>query len=99
MFPSENAIETICLLLPITFLSMPVAGRALPPVRKIQAADCSGICKGEIMQLLQKLACSQTEKSMSILWMIGLGSSYEVTPLCFLLPSDLTAVDAVCTSS
>lgn len=30
VFPSENATETICQLLPITFLSVPVAGRALP---------------------------------------------------------------------
>lgn len=98
MLPSENAIETICPLLPITFLSMPVVGRALLSVRKSQAASCSGICKGEIMQLLEKIACSRSEKSMSILCMIGLDSFSEVTPLCFLLPSDLTVVDAVCTS-
>lgn len=30
VFPSENATETVCQLLPITFLSIPVAGRALP---------------------------------------------------------------------
>lgn len=98
MLPSENAIATICLLLPITFPSTPAAGSALPSVRESRAAGGGGICKGEIARLSQKPACSGAEQSMSILQVMGLGSGSEATPLCFLLPSDLTAVDAVCTS-
>lgn len=50
------------------------------------------------MQLLQKLSCSQSVKSMGILQMIGLGSSSEVILLCSLLRSSLTAVGTVWTS-
>lgn len=86
VLPSRNAMETICPLLPITFLSLPVAGSTLPSICNIQAASCIGICKGEIMQLLKKLACSWAEKSMSILQKSYPNLSSEVTPLCFLLP-------------